>query len=288
MVRGSGYGRAGRGGVRTTLASMIAIVMLLAFFAGSVTAHNAVATCGGFLQLDFPSKTADIIRTSDSADTLVWDNVNGGGKFAVTPGTYKVVWSDGYTKSNIVVAACATPTPTATPAPTPTATVTLGCQYGLKVILAQYNSGATNTVTAWIDSVQVSGSPFSFGSSFSQNWPVDPTVAHAAKVMVYTSDDPSGTNGWTRTFWRTLQACQKPTDAPTDAPTLEPVVTPTPTASGTVVPATGTPGVTPPATDSIAGDGDGSGPGSGLALVLILLGGASIALLPVTSRRPRR
>ena len=122
MVPRIGHRRTGHGPVRTTLASMMAAVLLLAFFAGSVSAHNAIATCGGFLQLDFPSKTADIIRTSDDPDTLVYDNVNGGGKNAVIPGTYTVLWSDGYQIKNLAVAACPTPTPTATPVPTPTPT----------------------------------------------------------------------------------------------------------------------------------------------------------------------
>jgi len=121
MVRAHGYGPAAkRGGIRPALAAIMGALLLVAFFAGSVSAHNAIASCGGFLQLDWPSKTADIIRTSDDPDTLVYDNVNGGGKFAVTPGTYKVVWSDGYHKDNLVVAACPVPTPTTAPVPTPT------------------------------------------------------------------------------------------------------------------------------------------------------------------------
>jgi hypothetical protein len=114
-----------RSGVLRTALAVAASGALLVMTAGIVTAHNAVATCGGFLQLDYPSKTADIIRTSDDPDTLVYDNVNGGGKYAVIPGTYKVVWSDGYSKSNLLVEACPTPKPTPTPTPTPTQTPTL-------------------------------------------------------------------------------------------------------------------------------------------------------------------
>jgi hypothetical protein len=38
----------------------------------------------------------------------------------------------------------------------------------------------------------------------------------------------------------------------------------------------------------VATDAGTSGPGTGLALVLVLLGGASLLMLPVTTRRARR
>jgi len=123
MVRAHGYGPAAkRGGIRPALAAIMGALLLVAFFAGSVAAHNAIVSCGGFLQLDWKYSTADIIRTSDDPDTLVYDNVKGDGKYAVTPGTYKVVWADNhpYTVSNLVVAACPVPTPTTEPVPTPT------------------------------------------------------------------------------------------------------------------------------------------------------------------------
>ena len=52
-----------------------------------------------------------------------------------------------------------------------TPSVTLTCQNGLKVQLSAYNNTHTNTVDVSIDGVAVTGSPFSFGTSFNQSWP---------------------------------------------------------------------------------------------------------------------
>lgn len=246
MVPRNGFGRAGRGAIRTPLAAMMAAVMLLALFVGSVSAH--------------------------------------------------------------------------------TPNVSLTCENGLKVDLTYYSTKSgnptPNTVQVWIDGVEVSGSTFHFGASFKQTWPVDKTAAHTAKVVVVAWDGANNP-AWSPTYNLSSKACvtptPTPTTVPTPTPTTEPTPTPTtdptptptatppdfeetptptvpPTATPTAVPtptgtaegATGTPRVTPPSTDGLGTDAGSSGPGSGLALVLILLGGASLALIPLATRRSRR
>jgi hypothetical protein len=77
-----------------------------------------------------------------------------------------------------------------------------------------------------------------------------------------------------------------PTPAPTTTP--EPVVTPTP--SGSVVPATGTPRITPPSTDASVGSAGPNGTGNGFGLVMLVLGGLALGTLLVrpAARRNRR
>jgi hypothetical protein len=202
---------------------------------------------------------------------------------------------------------------------TPGATLT--CEDGLQVDLLYYEPAGINTVDVSIDGTAVDGSPFTFSETLHKSWSVgSPTVGHSAVVDVKAWDDPTGAEGWTKTFELKIPACQEPTPTatPVPTPTATPVPTPTatpdptptptptgtpdtevtptpttrptptPTPSGTVVAETGTPRITPPSTDGLASDAGTSGPGNGLALVLVLLGGASIALLPVTSRRSRR
>ncbi len=179
-----------------------------------------------------------------------------------------------------------------------TPNVTLTCQDGLKVNLAAYNSGGSNTVAVSIDNVAVSGSPFSFGSSYSHTWSVTPpTASHTAKVVVSAWDDPTGSKGWSKTFDRSIEACEDPSPLPsqTPDPTPTPEVTPTPTPdvtptpqatpTGTVEAETGTPRITPPPTDGL--DNSSGGPGVGLPFVLLLLAGSTLALLPTTRRRAR-
>ncbi len=92
----------------------------------AASAHTAVTTCGGSIELAKGSATVDIIRTDVDPDVLVYDDAPGNGVLAVEPGTYKAAWSDGYVVRGLIVTACAqseptpTPTPTPTPEPTPT------------------------------------------------------------------------------------------------------------------------------------------------------------------------
>src|SRR5262245_3666691 len=81
----------------------------------------------------------------------------------------------------IALIAAAFAAPATVSAHTPSASLT--CQDGLKVILSSYNTGGTNTVAVSIDGSPVAGSPFTFGSSFNQTFPVSPpTSAHTATV----------------------------------------------------------------------------------------------------------
>jgi len=196
----------------------------------------------------------------------------------------------------------------------------LTCQSGLEVYVWAYETtdGQSNTVSVTIDGVEVANSPFTFGASFSHTWPVPPaTAGHAAVVTIVAWDDPTGTEGWTRTIELNIKACEEVTQPPvteppvteppvteppvTEPPVTEPPVTqppvtqpPTATPSGTVEAETGTPEpsgttkVTLPPTDSVASNDQSSGPGSGLVLVLGLLAGASVAILPTSRRHNNR
>ena len=96
-----------------------------------------------------------------------------------------------------------------------TPSVSLTCQSGLVVNLTAYNSGGSNSVAISIDGSAVSGSPFSFGGSYSHTFAVNPpTVGHSATVAVTAWDDPTGSKGWTKTFNLSIGACQQPTPAP--------------------------------------------------------------------------
>ena len=186
----------------------------------------------------------------------------------------------------------------------------LTCQSGLEVYVWAYETtdGQSNTVSVTIDGVEVANSPFTFGASFSHTWPVPPaTAGHAAVVTIVAWDDPTGTEGWTRTIELNIKACEEVNQPPvteppvTEPPVTEPPVTqppvtqpPTATPSGTVEAETGTPEpsgttkVTLPPTDSVASNDQSSGPGSGLVLVLGLLAGASVAILPTSRRHNNR
>lgn len=72
----------------------------------------------------------------------------------------------------------------------------------------------------------------------------------------------------------------------TPTPTVAPTPTPTATPTGTVVPATGTPKVTPPATDS--GVSGNSSSGGGLPVVLVALAGVLVTSLILAPRKIRR
>jgi hypothetical protein len=131
-----------------------------------------------------------------------------------------------------------------------TPVVSLTCQNGLVVNLTQYNTGGSNTVAISIDGGAVSGSPFSFGAAYSHTFAVNPpTAAHTATVAVHAWDDPTGSNGWTKTFNLSIGACQQPTPTPTPRPT--PTPTPVPTPTPTPVP-TATPTPAPTATPTEA------------------------------------
>jgi hypothetical protein len=77
------------------------------------------------------------------------------------------------------------------------------------------------------------------------------------------------------------------TPEPEFTPTPTPVVTSTPKPTGTTVPATGTPRITPPATDSGVSDG-GSSTTGGLPIVLVALAGVLATSLVLAPRRRRR
>lgn len=103
------------------VATSVALVATVAL-ASAVSAHHADTTCGGTITLhDTPQGvTADVFRVVSGPDQLVLDNV-GDGTYAVSPGTYHTVWTDGVEDTD-TVAECPHPTPTPSPKPTPTPT----------------------------------------------------------------------------------------------------------------------------------------------------------------------
>ena len=218
----------------------------------------------------------------------------------------------------ISLTAAALIAPAGVSAHTPKASLT--CADGLKVNLTAYNTNGTNTVAISIDGSPVSGSPFTFSSSFIHTYAVDPpTEAHTATVAVTAWDDPSGSKGWTKTFNLSIDACVEPTPTPTPVPTptSTPVPTPTPTPEPTATPtpeptatptpppteratptptpaptgevdvATGTPKATAratlPATDTF--DGTGGSGGDGWRLILLAMAGVLAAALLLTPAR---
>ena len=167
---------------------------------------------------------------------------------------------------------------------TPSASLT--CEGGLKVDLSLYETAGANTVSVSIDGVAVAGSPFTFSDSYSNTWPVAPaTTAHTAKVVVLAWDDPTGSNGWSKTFDLSIDACQQPTatPVPTATPTAKPTATPKPT--GTVEGNTGVPEITPPPTDTLGNASTGTG--SGLPMILAAVAALILAVLFVTPARKR-
>jgi hypothetical protein len=135
----------------------------------------------------------------------------------------------------LALAAAALVAPSGVAAHTPN--VSLTCQNGLKVNLTKYNTNGANTVAVSIDGTPVSGSPFSFGSSYTNTFTVaPPTDAHTANVAVSAWDDPTGSKGWTKTFQLSIEACVQPTPTPTPTPTPEPTPTPTPEPTPTPTP----------------------------------------------------
>jgi hypothetical protein len=201
--------------------------------------------------------------------------------------------------------------------------VSLTCDGGLVVSLTKYNSSGTNSVAVSIDGSAVAGSPFTFGSSFSKTFSVTPpTSAHTAKVEVTAWDDPTGSKGWTKTFNRSIEACQQPTPTPTPQPTEtpKPTQTPAPTATpapterpaptetpapaatpapterpqpkptGDVEPATGTPAphVTLPPTDTVDAATGMSATDSWTIVLLAMAGVLSAALVLTPGGAPFR
>ncbi len=82
----------------------------------------------------------------------------------------------------------------------------------------------------------------------------------------------------------TFEDSLTPTPTPTATPTTQPEVTPTPTP--TVEPATGTPNITPPPTDTFGGPSSPSG--DSWRLVVLAMAGALASLLVLTPATRKR
>jgi hypothetical protein len=286
MVPRNGFGRAGRGAIRTPLAAMMAAVMLLALFVGSVSAHtpNVSLTCENGLKVDLTYYSTKSGNPTPNTVQVWIDGVEVSGSTFHFGASFKQTWSvdktAAHTAKVVVVAwdgannpawsptynlsskACVTPTPTPTTVPTPTPTTV--------------PTPTPTTVPTPTPTTVPTPTPTTVPT------PTPTTVPTPTPTTVPT---PTPTTVPTPTPTATPPEFEE-TPTPTVPPTSTPTADPTP--SGTAEGATGTPRVTPPSTDGLGTDAGSSGPGSGLALVLILLGGASLALLPLATRRSRR
>ena len=79
----------------------------------------------------------------------------------------------------------------------------------LSVSLINYNAGGTNRVVVTINGDVVDDS--AFGSSYSEVFDApDKYTSYSYQVAVTAHDDPSGANGWTKTFTGASKACNQP------------------------------------------------------------------------------
>ncbi|AKU15002.1 hypothetical protein [Luteipulveratus mongoliensis] len=122
---------------------------------------------------------------------------------------------------------------------------------GLTFKATKYNSHADNTVTVKIDDAVVSGwDAKKFGKD------VDGAVAipqdaktHTWAVIIVTSEDPTGSHGWTKTESGSVGPCGE-TPTPSTPPTTEEPTTPPPT---TAVPTTPPAMETPTPSETVTG-----------------------------------
>lgn len=111
-------------------ASLLSVILLLAL-AGTALGHTANSNCNppSITLAKAGNHTADVL-THARPPVLVLNDVPGNGTYPIAPGTYDVLWSDGYRINGLEVTVCPTPTPTATatptatPSPTPSPTAT--------------------------------------------------------------------------------------------------------------------------------------------------------------------
>jgi hypothetical protein len=105
---------------RAALASVLAFILLVAGTA-VVSAHTATSTCG---HITLANSKLNATIYDHGTTTVALGPVAGDATYAIAPGDYDVVWTDGVEVKNLVVTACATPpvatpTPVVTPVPTP-------------------------------------------------------------------------------------------------------------------------------------------------------------------------
>lgn len=93
----------------------------------------------------------------------------------------------------------------AAPASAHTPNVTSSCS-NLNVTLTSYGSNDTNTVKVTIDDNVKTDQEFD--TSFSKDYALDSKVSHTYEVVVKSSEDPTGSKGWTKTFTGTTTPCQ--------------------------------------------------------------------------------
>jgi len=149
----------------------------------------------------------------------------------------------------------------------------------LVINLGEFDSAYVNTVTASIDGTTVLPTT-TFPTNFSATFPGgSPSAAHTAIVAITASDDPTGAQGFTKTFDLSVDRCDGATPTP---PSTAPSASPT----GSVLAATGRPHPTVPAT-STANQTPTSGSSSSIGFLLILF--AVVALVigfaPISRRR---
>ena len=153
----------------------------------------------------------------------------------------------------------------------------------LTIDLTEFDPTFTNTVTASIDGTTVLATT-TFPDAYTGTFPGgSPTASHTAIVAVTASDDPTGSQGFTKTFNLSVDPCQTvPSSAPSSAPSTPPSTAPSSAPSGGVEAAT----ATPPATatvDSSAPTGTSSG--FGFLMILFAVVALVVGFAPVGSRR---
>ncbi|MGH2512071.1 MAG: hypothetical protein ACRDGQ_05240 [Candidatus Limnocylindrales bacterium] len=179
----------------------------------------------------------------------------------------------------------------------------LSCNDGtptLTIDLTEYEAGYTNTVSASIDGTSVLAAT-TFATDYSNSFDAgSPYVSHTAQVVVAAGDDPTGSEGWSKTINLQSPACLEPTPTPSPTPTPTPTATPTPTPTGSALPtdsaspsptggveaATATPRVTAPSTSTID-QAPPSGPGGSIGFIIALFAAIAVvaAFAPFKFRR---
>jgi hypothetical protein len=153
----------------------------------------------------------------------------------------------------------------------------------LSVDMSDFSTGVTNSIMVTIDGAVILPTT-DFTVNYSNTFPGgDPTAAHVAVVTVFAGDDPTGSQGFSKTFNLSVPACQDATPTPpSTAPSTPPSASPT----GSVLAATSKPRPTVPATSADA-QTPTSGSSSSIGFLLILFAVVSLVIgfAPISSRR---
>ncbi|HLY13685.1 MAG TPA: hypothetical protein VKR24_05000 [Candidatus Limnocylindrales bacterium] len=153
----------------------------------------------------------------------------------------------------------------------------------LTINLGEFDDAYVNSVSASIDGTTVLPTT-TFPTNFSATFPGgSPSASHTAEVIVLASDDPTGAQGFSKTFELSVERCDGVTPTPpSTAPSTPPSASPT----GSVLAATGRPRPTVPATSTVdQPPTNGSSSSLGFLLILFAVVALVIGFAPISSRR---